>query len=94
MGRPRKGLEIGSYVALTPYEKNVKSKKTLQNKRAAGRLRSEKLRRSRGVKQRPLERRRIPISKSKKKIVKKKLNKMNAARVRRCRAKKKAIVID
>jgi len=92
MGRPRKGLETGSYVPLTPYEKNAKLKKTLKNKRAAGRLRSEKLRRSRGVKQRPLERRRIPISKSKKKTVQKKLNKMVAARVRRCRAKKKILI--
>jgi len=52
MGRPRKGRENGSYEPLSPYEKNLKSKKTLKNRRAAGRLRSQKLRRSRGVKAR------------------------------------------
>jgi len=48
--RPKKGYETGRRENLTPHEWWEKTKKTLANRRLAGKARSEKLRRSLGIK--------------------------------------------
>jgi len=93
MVRPRKGRENGVYEPLTPYEKNLKSKKTLQKRRAGTCKRMAKLRRSLGVKERKA------LSVPKRKMAKKKSKEMARLRKQRERERKKekvdqTIIID
>jgi len=87
MVRPRKGRENGSYEPLTPYERNLKSKKTAQKRRAGNRVRKERQRRRDGVpKQRKTKLQRMRAEKKNRELTR--------LRVQKLREKRKVIVIE